>query len=101
MTRHGCPKCECALQVEGLKKGVSLAAIRALAILGKNEEVGRAVGRPGPQGRGVRILSMDGGGMKVASVPYIILYCHSDVKTFYCRGSAVKCLLIGLIGGRK
>ncbi len=53
------------LQVEGLKKGVSLAAIRALAILGKNEEVGRAVGRPGPEGRGVRILSMDGGGMKV------------------------------------
>ena len=61
------------LQVEGLKKGVSLAAIRALAILGKNEEVGRAVGRPGPEGRGVRILSMDGGGMKVRSTPNMIL----------------------------
>ena len=45
-----------------------MAGIRALAILGENEEVGRAVGRPSPQGRGVRILSMDGGGMKVGAL---------------------------------
>ena len=55
----------CPLQVEGLKKRVSVAAIRALAILGQNDEVWRAVGRPGHSGRGVRILAMDGGGMKV------------------------------------
>ena len=55
----------CRLQVEGLKKKVSVAAIRALAILGQNDEVWRAVGRPGHSGRGVRILAMDGGGMKV------------------------------------
>ena len=58
--------CDYTPQVEGLKKRVSMAAIRALATLGENGEVGRAVGRPGPEGRGVRILSMDGGGMKVS-----------------------------------
>lgn len=31
---------------------------------GENEEVGKAVGRPPIEGRGVRILCMDGGGMK-------------------------------------
>ena len=54
--------------MEGLKKRVSVAAIRALAILGEHEEVGRAVGRPGHNGRGIRILAMDGGGMKVRSL---------------------------------
>ncbi len=61
------------LQVEGLKKKVSVAAIRALAILGQNDEVWRAVGRPGHSGRGVRILAMDGGGMKVRGFPHAVL----------------------------
>jgi hypothetical protein len=43
---------------------IKAAAVRALAILGDNTGVSRAVGRPLPQGRGLRILSMDGGGMK-------------------------------------
>ncbi|KAL6778960.1 hypothetical protein ACKKBF_B19310 [Auxenochlorella protothecoides x Auxenochlorella symbiontica] len=43
---------------------VRAAAIRVLAILGENATVQRAVGRAPMQGRGVRILSMDGGGMK-------------------------------------
>lgn len=56
---------------------VRAGAIRILAILGDNDAVQRAIGRPGPQAalfqqptlssptdRGIRILSMDGGGMK-------------------------------------
>ena len=43
---------------------VRAAAIRALSILGKIDEVALAVGRPSPKQRGLRILSMDGGGMK-------------------------------------
>ncbi|KAG7672162.1 hypothetical protein KSW81_005044 [Nannochloris sp. 'desiccata'] len=43
---------------------IKAAAVRALAILGDVSGVSRAVGRPLPQGRGLRILSMDGGGMK-------------------------------------
>lgn len=43
---------------------VKSAAVRALAILGDNLAVGRAVGRLLPKNRGLRILSMDGGGMK-------------------------------------
>ncbi|KAK9861855.1 hypothetical protein WJX84_002096 [Apatococcus fuscideae] len=43
---------------------VRRAAIRSLAILGENEHVAQAVGRPSTNGRGIRILSMDGGGMK-------------------------------------
>ena len=61
------------VQVEGLKKRVSVAAIRALAILGQNDEVWRAVGRPGHSGRGVRILAMDGGGMKVRGFSHAVL----------------------------
>ncbi|GMH38521.1 hypothetical protein BSKO_06405 [Bryopsis sp. KO-2023] len=41
-----------------------ICAKRALAILGQNEEVGRIVGRGVIRGRGVRVLSLDGGGMK-------------------------------------
>ncbi|KAL0020138.1 hypothetical protein WJX77_006173 [Trebouxia sp. C0004] len=47
-----------------VKHEVRMSAIRALAILGENEEVGKAVGRAPIEGRGVRILCMDGGGMK-------------------------------------
>ena len=43
---------------------VKAAAVRALAIFGDVLGVSRAVGRPIPPGRGLRILSMDGGGMK-------------------------------------
>ncbi|PRW58490.1 phospholipase A I isoform X1 isoform A [Chlorella sorokiniana] len=43
---------------------VQVAALRVLAILGENELVEQAAGRPPIQGRGVRILSLDGGGMK-------------------------------------
>lgn len=53
------------VQVGGVQRRVGVAATRALAILAENEEVRRAVGRPPVTGRGVRILSMDGGGMKV------------------------------------
>lgn len=35
-----------------------VAALRVLAVLGENELVWRAVGRPPIQGRGLRILSM-------------------------------------------
>lgn len=48
----------------GIKRRVSVAAVRALAILGENDTVREAVGRAPLAGRGVRILSMDGGGMK-------------------------------------
>jgi hypothetical protein len=43
---------------------VKSAAVRALAILGTIDDVFRAVGRSLPENRGLRILSMDGGGMK-------------------------------------
>ncbi|EFN59236.1 hypothetical protein CHLNCDRAFT_138222 [Chlorella variabilis] len=43
---------------------VQAAALRVLAILGENELVRAAVGKPPIQGRGLRILSLDGGGMK-------------------------------------
>ncbi|KAL4431288.1 hypothetical protein ABPG75_006544 [Micractinium tetrahymenae] len=52
-----------ALRREGPPR-LQVAALRVLAVLGENELVWRAVGRPPIQGRGVRILSMDGGGMK-------------------------------------
>ncbi|KAM3385251.1 hypothetical protein ACQJBY_009278 [Aegilops geniculata] len=46
------------------EKRVSKAAARALAILGENENLRRAIrGRPVAK-KGLRILSMDGGGMK-------------------------------------
>eukprot|EP00887_Chlorella_sp_A99_P000219 scaffold13.g219.t1 len=47
----------------GLK--LKTAATRVLALLGENEKVRHAVGRPPIAGRrGVRVLSLDGGGMK-------------------------------------
>lgn len=45
-------------------------------LLGLNEEVRCAVGRSPVKGRGIRILSMDGGGMKVRGlclpVPHLL-----------------------------
>lgn len=43
---------------------VRRAATRALAALGENDLVSEAVGRPPISDRGVRVLSMDGGGMR-------------------------------------
>lgn len=40
------------------------AAVRVLAILGENDKVREAVGLKPIDGRGLRVLSMDGGGMK-------------------------------------
>ena len=50
--------------VETVPLRVKAAAVRALAILGDNLAVSRAVGRVLPKNRGLRILSLDGGGMK-------------------------------------
>lgn len=53
-------------QVSGVsQRSVRVTAIRALAILGENDAVRESVGRAPITGRGVRILAMDGGGMKV------------------------------------
>ena len=38
---------------------------------GENEKVSQAVGRKLISGRGIRVLSMDGGGMKVQLILYI------------------------------
>eukprot|EP00879_Flechtneria_rotunda_P032066 GHRR01035216.1.p1 GENE.GHRR01035216.1~~GHRR01035216.1.p1 ORF type:complete len:662 (+),score=312.34 GHRR01035216.1:1297-3282(+) len=43
---------------------VKLQAIRLLAILGQNEQVRIALGQPTIRNRGLRVLAMDGGGMK-------------------------------------
>jgi len=43
---------------------VKAAAVRALAVLGDIPAVGRAVGRSPAPSRGLRVLSLDGGGMK-------------------------------------
>ncbi|KAJ9510144.1 hypothetical protein QJQ45_015630, partial [Haematococcus lacustris] len=40
------------------------SALRVLAVLGENEEVRKALRLPGIEGRGVRVLALDGGGMK-------------------------------------
>lgn len=50
--------------LEAVPLRIKAAAVRVLAILGDISGVSRAVGRPLPQGRGLRILSLDGGGMK-------------------------------------
>ncbi|GLI68628.1 hypothetical protein VaNZ11_013106, partial [Volvox africanus] len=41
-----------------------LLAIKVLSILGENEHVRRALGQPAIAGRGVRVLALDGGGMR-------------------------------------
>jgi len=52
-------------QLGAVQARVRMAATRTLAVLGEGEAVRRAVGRAPLAGRGVRVLSMDGGGMKV------------------------------------
>ena len=49
-----------------------------LSSLGQNEEVGKAVGRPPSEGRGVRILCMDGGGMKGLSTVKLLRQLESS-----------------------
>lgn len=43
---------------------VRAAAVRVLAVLGQNDKVDKAVGKRAVRGRGLRILALDGGGMK-------------------------------------
>lgn len=43
---------------------ITSAAIRVLAILGDTAAVAKAIRRPLPRGRGLRVLTLDGGGMK-------------------------------------
>ena len=50
---------------------------------GENEEVRKAVGRKAITGRGIRILCMDGGGMKVRS--------HLDALTMATAPPDIKC----------
>ncbi|GFR41419.1 hypothetical protein Agub_g2103, partial [Astrephomene gubernaculifera] len=47
-----------------LRDQCRLLAIKVLAILGENEQVRRAVGQPAISGRGLRVLALDGGGMR-------------------------------------
>lgn len=49
---------------EGVHPEVKRMATRALAILGENELMRQAIGRQPMAGRGVRILCMDGGGIR-------------------------------------
>ena len=67
--RQGLGKAEAPVhpcgQLGAVQSRVRMAATRMLAVLGEGEAVRRAVGRPPLAGRGVRVLSMDGGGMKV------------------------------------
>ena len=53
---------------------LQVAALRALAVLGKNELVQQAAGKPAIQGRGLRILSM-GGSWYLRLRVYTVLYC--------------------------
>ena len=46
------------------ERRVRTASVRALAVLGQNDAVDAAVGKRPISGRGLRILSLDGGGMK-------------------------------------
>lgn len=43
---------------------VRMAALRVLAVLGQNDLVDAANGKPPIRGRGLRVLALDGGGMK-------------------------------------
>lgn len=43
---------------------VRAAAVRVLAVLGQNDKVDKAVGKRAVRGRGLRVLALDGGGMK-------------------------------------
>jgi hypothetical protein len=62
------PACGCLLLLL-----LQVAALRALAVLGKNELVQQAAGKPAIQGRGLRILSMGG--------------CRSHLSTACCMTS--------------
>ena len=49
----------------GTSELTRLMAVRTLAVLGENDKVRLALGSPGPiRNRGLRILSLDGGGMR-------------------------------------
>ena len=72
---------------------VKAAAIRALAVLGDIPAVTRAVGRRSPpKGRGLRILSMDGGGMKGMATVRLLRELES------CTGRPIHSLFDLIVG---
>ncbi|KAG2497865.1 hypothetical protein HYH03_004131 [Edaphochlamys debaryana] len=67
-------------QAAALRDQPRLLAIKVLAILGENEQVARAVGVPpiGPR-RGLRVLALDGGGMR--GLALVTIMRHIERRT--------------------
>ena len=75
---------------------VRSAAIRALAILGNIDAVASAVGRQSPRSRGLRILTMDGGGMKGLATVRLLKALEERIK---CPIHSVFDLIVGTSTG--